>query len=73
MKLKFSVREEDAMTEFEKSETSTEEEIITPTTTRTLVFISHNARDAELAEAFSKLLKSVSAGMIKTFRSSDKK
>ena len=27
----------------------------------------------ELAEAFSKLLKSVSAGMIKTFRSSDKK
>jgi hypothetical protein len=38
-----------------------------------LVFISHDARDAELAEAFSKLLKSVSAGMIKTFRSSDKK
>jgi len=29
--------------------------------------------DAELAEAFSKLLKSVSAGMIKTFHSSDKK
>ncbi|MBZ5573795.1 MAG: toll/interleukin-1 receptor domain-containing protein [Acidobacteriia bacterium] len=38
-----------------------------------LVFISHDARDADLAEAFSKLLKSVSAGMIKTFRSSDKK
>jgi hypothetical protein len=38
-----------------------------------LVFISHDARDAELAEAFSKLIKSVSAGMIKTFRSSDKK
>ena len=38
-----------------------------------LVFISHDTRDAELAEAFSKLLKSVSAGMIKTFRSSDKK
>jgi hypothetical protein len=37
------------------------------------VFISHDSRDAELAEAFSKLLKSVSAGMIKTFRSSDKK
>ncbi|HYY72911.1 MAG TPA: toll/interleukin-1 receptor domain-containing protein [Candidatus Bathyarchaeia archaeon] len=37
-----------------------------------LVFISHDARDHELAEAFSKLLKSVSAGMIKTFRSSDK-
>jgi len=37
------------------------------------VFISHDSRDAELAEAFSKLLKSVSAGMIKSFRSSDKK
>lgn len=37
------------------------------------IFISHDTRDAELAEAFSKLLKSVSAGMIKTFRSSDKK
>lgn len=37
------------------------------------VFISHDTRDADLAEAFSKLLKSVSAGMIKTFRSSDKK
>src|SRR2546423_12524742 len=43
------------------------------TTTEPLVFISHDARDAELAEAFSKLLKSVSAGMIKSFRSSDKK
>src|SRR6267378_4268720 len=38
-----------------------------------MVFISHDGRDAELAEAFGKLLKSVSAGMIKTFRSSDKK
>lgn len=38
-----------------------------------MVFISHDSRDADLAEAFSKLLKSVSAGMIKTFRSSDKK
>jgi hypothetical protein len=37
-----------------------------------LVFISHDGRDAELAEAFSKLLKSVSAGMLKSFRSSDK-
>jgi hypothetical protein len=41
--------------------------------TAPLVFISHDARDAELAEAFGKLLKSVSAGMLKTFRSSDKK
>src|SRR5258708_11300491 len=38
-----------------------------------LVFSSHDSRDAELAEAFSKLLKSVSAGMLKSFRSSDKK
>lgn len=38
-----------------------------------LVFISHDSRDAELAEAFSKLLRSVSAGMLKPFYSSDKK
>lgn len=38
-----------------------------------LVFISHDTRDAELAEHFSKLLSSVSAGVLKSFRSSDKK
>lgn len=38
-----------------------------------LVFISHDTRDAELAEAFSNLLKSVSAGVLKSFRSSDRK
>lgn len=38
----------------------------------TLVFISHDTRDAELADAFSALLKSVSAGVLKTFRTSDK-
>lgn len=38
-----------------------------------LVFISHDARDAEIAEAFSTLLKRVSAGVLKSFRSSDKK
>jgi hypothetical protein len=38
-----------------------------------LVFISHDSRDAEIAEAFSKLLSSVSAGVLKSFRSSDKK
>ena len=43
------------------------------TTSGPLIFISHDSHDAELAESFSKLLKSVSAGMIKTFRSSDKK
>ena len=35
------------------------------------VFISHDTRDRRLAEAFGKLLTSVSAGMIKVFRSSD--
>ncbi|MBI4738172.1 toll/interleukin-1 receptor domain-containing protein [Candidatus Woesearchaeota archaeon] len=38
-----------------------------------LIFISHDSRDAELAEAFSKLLKSISSGMLKSFRSSDRK
>lgn len=52
---------------------STPESEALPSTTGPLVFISHDGRDAELAEAFAKLLKSVSAGMIKTFRSSDKK
>ncbi len=60
------------MTESEKPIALPEEDSLTPTT-GPLVFISHDTRDAELAEAFGKLLKSVSAGMIKTFRSSDKK
>ena len=38
-----------------------------------LIFISHDSRDADLAAAFSKLLGSVSANMLKSFRSSDKK
>ncbi|MCK5609212.1 toll/interleukin-1 receptor domain-containing protein [Candidatus Pacearchaeota archaeon] len=42
-------------------------------TSSPLIFISHDSRDAELAEAFSKLLKSISVGMLKSFRSSDKK
>ena len=52
---------------------SPEPDVLVAPSTGPLVFISHDGRDAELAEAFSKLLKSVSAGMIKTFRSSDKK
>ena len=59
------------MTDSEISKVSSTTEL-SPSATP-LVFISHDARDAELAEAFAKLLKSVSAGMIKTFRSSDKK
>lgn len=42
-------------------------------TSNALVFISHDTRDAKLAEAFSALLKSVSAGVLKSFRTSDKK
>src|SRR5579863_6947882 len=61
------------MTKGEKQKASPEPDLITSTASTPLVFISHDARDAELAEAFSKLLKSVSAGIIKTFRSSDKK
>jgi hypothetical protein len=38
-----------------------------------LIFISHDTRDAEIAEAFCRLLSNVSVGMLKTFRSSDKK
>jgi TIR domain len=38
-----------------------------------LIFISHDTRDADLAEAFSQLLRSVSAGVLKSFRSSDKR
>jgi len=40
---------------------------------RTLVFISHDSRDADLAEAFANLLSDVSAGTLKSFRSSDKR
>lgn len=38
-----------------------------------LVFVSHDNRDAELAEIFANLLTDVSAGTLKSFRSSDKK
>jgi len=60
------------MNQPDKAKTS-DNDLLQTTTTSPLVFISHDTRDAELAESFSKLLKSVSAGMIKTFRSSDKK
>jgi len=49
-----------------------EETVITKTNSP-LVFISHDTRDAELAEEFSNLLNNVSAGALKSFRSSDKK
>lgn len=55
-----------------KKTTETQLSIRNPQTTP-LVFISHDNRDAKLAEAFSKLLSSTSAGMLKSFRSSDRK
>src|SRR5258706_8812756 len=58
--------------ETEGTKTELIKEIIDASKTSPIVFISHDSRDADLAEAFSKLLKSVSSGMIKSFRSSDK-
>lgn len=43
------------------------------TTESPLVFISHDSRDADLAEAFSNLLTDASGGILKSFRSSDRK
>jgi hypothetical protein len=38
---------------------------------KALVFISHDSRDGDIAEAFGDLLSDVSVGTLKTFRSSD--
>lgn len=43
-----------------------------PSVNKALVFISHDSRDGELAEAFGKLIHGITAGMLKAFRSSDK-
>lgn len=40
---------------------------------RPLIFISHDHRDAPLAEAFANLLTDSSGGFLKSFRSSDRK
>ena len=62
------------MTEQDKGKVSPPEiDALSTSTNGPLIFISHDSRDADLAEAFSKLLRSVSAGMLKSFRSSDKK
>jgi hypothetical protein len=48
--------------------------VLSPTErTRALVFVSHDNRDAELAEAFGDMLTDVSGGTLKSFRSTDKK
>lgn len=61
------------MPDSEKPKASVEADVLSQAASTPLIFISHDSRDADLAEAFGKLLKSVSAGMIKSFRSSDKK
>lgn len=48
-------------------------ETVLPIRPKALVFISHDSRDADIAEAFANLLSDVSAGTLKSFRSSDKK
>jgi hypothetical protein len=60
------------MTESEKIKPAAAEDV-RQSSKSPLIFISHDTRDAELAEAFSKLLSSVSAGVLKSFRSSDRK
>jgi hypothetical protein len=57
----------------EKQNTNEEELVSVSKSKLPMVFISHDTKDAEIAEAFSKLLSSVSAGVLKSFRSSDKK
>lgn len=61
------------MADIKDNQQDNKEEQASSRGTKPLVFISHDTRDAELAEAFSKLLSSVSAGVLKSFRSSDKR
>jgi hypothetical protein len=68
------------MTRSKKTATKVAEEAVesspvSPTQGRpkALVFISHDSRNADLAEAFANLLSDVSGGTLKSFRSSDKR
>jgi len=62
------------MSKGRKTENNTkDDEIVFSKSKSPLVFISHDSRDAEIAEAFSHLLSNISAGVLKSFRSSDKK
>ena len=51
----------------------TKPDVTGPAQPKALVFVSHDSRDADIAEAFANLLSDVSAGTLKSFRSSDKK
>lgn len=57
------------------SELTTTQEVdaTLPVRPKALVFVSHDSRDSDIAEAFANLLSDVSAGTLKSFRSSDKK
>jgi hypothetical protein len=48
-------------------------ELTSPPRGRPLVFISHDTRDADIAEAFADLLQDASGGVLRSFRSSDRK
>lgn len=61
------------MAKREVNPSPTTETTIKPVSNNPLVFISHDTRDAELAEAFSQLLSNSSMGILESFRSSDKK
>ncbi|EJL6583439.1 hypothetical protein ABMY36_12955 [Vibrio vulnificus] len=61
------------MTSESSTKVESKEKAEIPKAINPLVFISHDTRDAEIAEAFSKLIGSVSAGVLKSFRSSDRK
>lgn len=47
--------------------------ISTSSRAKPLVFISHDTRDADIAEAFANLLQDASGGVLRSFRSSDRK
>jgi TIR domain len=49
------------------------ERVVSVSQDKPFVFISHDTRDAEIAEAFENLLRDASGGMLPSFRSSDKK
>lgn len=50
-----------------------EETPAAPTRSKALVFISHDTRDADVAEAFANLLQDASGGILRSFRSSDRR
>lgn len=60
------------MTDSEETTEVEKADLSESSSSKPLVFISHDGRDRDLASAFSKLIKSVSAGMIDTFHSSSK-